>query len=535
MSMIGETLPGRVRRREGGMTSAPASMSAGVLTPAAVRALAGLSSLLLAAVLVAVLALSWDDIGVPGEALAGLARGEALLAFHASGFDAQRLPASSAPGALFDYVAVVLQRGLSLAGADAWRLASAIAALAAMLAAWRLAALLGGQRAALLALVMLALSGLWSGSMLSGGHDVALAACLTWAVLLVTRLLSAWPQPSRGDAVYLGVALGGALAMRPEALWLVLALLAPLLLQLSRARGGASGIALAVLTASLMYWLFRPGLPGSAAALALPLEASGGPTRSGLFAYLFVKLPELMLIGLALALAGRLWRSTPQPPAAERRRVGRERRMLHGPLLLAILVPPAMHWLAADRAGGEMGVALAMMPSLAVGAALGWRMFWQSLHGMPVARAAMATMFALLSGVHLGALLHLHPYTPLYFNQLSGGLRAGVSLWPIGAATSATRELAGALEAAVARQPDVVEKGSALQVAICGDAHASTILSPPLSLTTDWRKADFWLVLGGAGCPSTDGGHTLHRVMREGVVLGALVERRAVALSDRLR
>ena len=287
------------------------------------------------------------------------------------------------------------------------------------------------------------------------------------------------------------------------------------------------GIVILVLVA-LGRPVLWPGLAAAEVSAVVPtlvdgrLLLSSEVPRSYLHDYLVVKLPELMLIGLALALGGRPWR-TDDPAAAARERpmvAPHGGQPVHLPLALAITLPMAYAWLLRPALADGLRQFLFLLPPLAVAAALGWRLFWQALRGNAVAAWSVAAVAGLLVAIHMATLMHLQPYGHVFYNSLAGGLRGAAQGWVLDYNASSLRENVAYLEQHYGFEAD----GARVAVLVCGDPDLVRAWLPsPLEATRDASRADFLIAAGRPGCRERGAGEVIHAVSRRGVVLGQVV------------
>ena len=514
------------------------------------RLLARPASIVLAFGLLLYLAATWHSYGIGPDEPQRQAYGRLLLDFYQSGLvDTVQLQRAGtiAGGGLFDLLTAALEPIWPGPVWDLRHLVSGLFGLGGMLAAWRLARLLGGEAAALLAVVILALTGAWSGALFTHTAEIPQAACMSWALYFLTRLSVDLPRLAPSHAFGFAFSTGAALAIGDSAWLMPICLLLCLLVAARRDRQAGSrfghwllallpGVAIA---AGLM-WLGRPalltGLAGTGPGAVVPTLVDGSllfsneVPRSYLHDYLVVKLPELMLIGLGLALGGRPWRPAEATArVAERRAQTRRGSSLHLPLALAIGLPIAFAWLTRPALADGLRQFLFLLPPLAVASALGWRMFWQALRGNPAAAWLIAAIVGLLVAIHTTTLAHLQPYGHVFYNSLAGGLRGAAGSWVLDYNASSLREDVDMLEryTGLAGTPSTARPAGAVAVLICGDVvQARSALPPPFVPTRDPALARFAIVASQPGCPASGQGEVIHSVIRRGVVLGQLLDLR---------
>src|SRR6185369_2528615 len=148
-------------------------------------------ALLVFAVLGLYVALSWDQHGISNDEEVQHVYGRLLVDFYASGFADRAAFAYKnlyLYGGFFDLIAAGLERVVPLSVWDLRHLLSAGFGLLGLAAVWQLGRELGGEKVGLAALLLLALTGAWTGGMFTHTKDVPFAACMTWALYFTTRL-----------------------------------------------------------------------------------------------------------------------------------------------------------------------------------------------------------------------------------------------------------------------------------------------------------------------------------------------------------
>ncbi len=525
------------------------------------RAPARAVSLALALGLLLYLALTWDGYGLGPQEGQRQMYGRLLLDFYRSGFSDGALlqrPEMAQGGGLFDLLAALLELVWPGTVWDLRHLLSGVFGLAGVLAAWKLARLLAGETAAMAAALILTLSGAWSGAMFTHSAEIPLAACMAWGLYFVTCLVRGLPAIDRAGVLRFGFAAGAALAMGDGAWLLPLCLALTLAVAarqqgpkaLPRLAGWARQLLPAVLAALPLLLLARPLLlvdifsaPAAAVQVVVPTAMDGAVMlnqevpRSYLHEYLLVKLPELMLIGLALALGGRPWHSEAAERCTERRATARRGRPLHLPLVLAIALPIGYAWCFRPALADGLRQFLYLLPPMAVAAALGWRMLWQAVRGSELAAWSLAVVASLLVFAHATTLVHLHPYGHTYYNSLLGGLRGAFGGWVMDYDAASLRESAEFLNDWLAREQRREPAGARaapIPVAVCAEPlQARAWLSPRFEITRDVRRARFVIASSHLDCLDDLPGTRLHLVVRQGVPLAQVIDRRGAGTARR--
>ncbi|WP_342749585.1 hypothetical protein [Thauera aromatica] len=499
----------------------------------------------------------FDRYGISNDEEVQHVYGRLLLDFYASGLDDRRAFEYKnlyLYGGLFDLIAAALERLLHLdpAGARVWELRhllSAMFGLSGLAACWMLARQLGGELAGVVALVLLLVTGTWTGAMFTHTKDVPFAATMAWAAFFTVRVCRALPSPPMAGVVGLGLALGCAFGLRVGAVFAVGYLgITVLALSVQERRGSVparlaflrkSAVSLlpVALIAALLAALFWPWAVMSAGNLVKAITAfshfsfqldtildgrvmaNGEVPAHYLVSYLLVRLPELFLLGLAFA----AWVGLRTLPALFRAD-GRE-TSCHGlPVILAALLPLGYTLLAAPPLYNGIRHFIFLLPPLAALAGVGLVKAWQSAVRWPRARIAGLAGSLLLLAVHAGTLVRLHPYEYVAYNSLAGGLRGAAERWEQDYWATSLREAAGQLNTLVAREGAT---GRVYTVAVCAEPFQVAVwLDPGLIVTRDWRAADFFLSPTHMDCDGALKGQVVGKVERDGVPLAVVLDRR---------
>lgn len=517
------------------------------------------AALLLFAGLCVFVLLSFDLHGISNDEEVQHVYGRLLVDFYASGFADRSAFAYKnlyLYGGLFDLIAAGLERVVPMNVWDLRHLLSASFGLLGFVGTWLLARLLAGETAALLAVVVLALTGAWSGAMFTHTKDVPFATAMVWALYFTVRLAWSFPAQRAADRVGLGIALGCAFGLRVGAVFAVFYLGMTLLAAAWLAGGDARGrlvllarsvaglLPAAALAFALMsvFWPWAVQSPGnlveamttfSRFSFELYTILDGAVMKNGevpghyLASYLLVRLPELFLFGIALAVLGglHLLPSLAGAPAA------RVAALPWVPVALAAAFPLAYTLLAAPPLYNGLRHFTFVLPPLAVLAGAGLVSAWLRAARFPRVRAAAVAACVALAAVDLVLLVRLHPYQYVAYNGLAGGLRGAADRWELDYWSDTLREAAQRLNAHVASEAPA---GRDYTVAVCAESlQASVWLAPGLVVTRDWRAADFFLSATHMDCDTAVKGRIVAEVVREGVVLAIVRDRRELTGADR--
>jgi hypothetical protein len=502
------------------------------------------------AALVALVLASRGSVGVTWDEIFQREYGERVLAWFQSGFRDQGALTYSdlyLYGGLFDLLAQLCVRVSPLGAYETRHVLTGLCAVLGVAGSYRVAARVGGPRAGLYAACLLVLTPPWFGHALFNPKDIPFAAGAIWA-LDASVLLALGPTPPRLRSVlYAGLSTGIALAVRPGGMFLFAY---PFI-------GVAIGLARAVRArAPLAYGRLAPTLLLRGAlfmALAWALMVSTWP-----WAQLapFSRPLEAMRVAASFAwdgevlFGGELIHATRLPRS-------------YLPVWFALTLPELHYWAAligvtsvalalrARDVSEEIWVgsaAIAVGVVLPLGAALMLRpviydaqrhfLFllppWAALLGLGLAslhapgrsprmrRAALAVAAALACAVVVD-LVRLHPYEYVYFNRISGGLRAAAGRYELDYwGVSYKDGLAWVL-----RKLAPTKGRRPLRVAGC-DRDANTRLAyyveqwpgaaERVQIVRDYARADVYLALPRFHCDEVPG-EVLHTVKRQGVPL----------------
>lgn len=494
--------------------------------------------------------------GASNDELVQHTYGELLWRYYASGLTDQAAFSYKnlyLYGGLFDLVAVFLQKLLPFA--DVWHLRhllSALIGVVGLIGTARVARLLMGDRAAVMVMILLLLTGMWSGAMFTHTKDVPFATAMVWALYYALRCAAELPRPGLGLVLKLGFAVGCAISLRVGAVLSVgfigLAVLGAVLLQsgglLARLRFlGVSllsllpGLLLAIAMMAV-FWPWAVQAPdnifkafGAFSHFSFNMTTLvrgevvqlADVPRSYLPLYLSVKLPEILLAGLLLVplmlavwLKRRGWAD----------RSGREALARWVPVVFAALFPVVYAVLNRPPMYNGIRHFLFVVPPLAVLSAAGWDFAMtyaaRSGWGRLCTRSGFAGL-ALLAAVPLAL---IHPYGYVGFNGLTGWLPGAQGRWEMDYWASSLREAALELE-------DIL--GSATPgerphlVAVCAqEFQGNDVFDSRFEVTHIWPSAEFFISATQVGCDGIMNGTVVASVRRMGVPLAVIKDRRSL-------
>jgi hypothetical protein len=455
-------------------------------------------------------------------------------------------------GGFFDLIAAAIERFFpSLQIWEARHLLSALFGLAGFFAVWKTTRHLAGEKAAIVAVVLLALTGAWTGAMFTHTKDVPFATCMAWALYYTVRVLERLPRPPESLVLKLGTAIGCAFGLRVGAVFAVFYLLAGLCL-LTLLRGGRDGgsrwaffwrslfmllpAAVPALVLMGFFWpwsvmepenLYLAVTKFSHFAFNLDTIIDGQVLQNGavpgtyLATYLLVRLPELFLAALALALLFALAR-LPRLRAA----IVRDEAMRWLPVALAATVPLCYTLLAHPPLYNGIRHFTFLLPVFAVVGAWGVRALWRAAWAWRLEPLVMVAAAA-LAAFHLTTLVRLYPYEYVYYNQLVGGLPGAAGRWEMDYWSASLKEAIPFLSARIRDEQDVQPRQ--YSVAVCAETlQAAVYLPPQFEVTRDWTKADFFLSTTHMNCQEVLRGEKIGEIDRLGVPLMIVLDRRQV-------
>ena len=540
--------------------------------------------------------LTFNQYGISNDEEVQHTYGRLLLDFYTSGFvdrDAFNYRNLYLYGGFFDLVAAILERSLpalldplitgsilssstlttlpvSMFTSTTWmwdmrHLLSALFGLVGIYGAYKVARILGGERTGFFVMVLLAITGTWTGAMFTHTKDVPFGTCMVWALYYTICISQHLPKPSLGFSIKLGIAVGCAIGMRIGGAFAVFYLLLMLALAGWLLRGNWS--------ARLRFWFdaFKALLPAALVAFVLmaifwpwgvmspehPLEAAkafshfsfdmltvmdgevmqiGAVPREYLPAYLLVRLPEVFLLGLlGLLIISVL--NLRHFSVLRKLQLSNERLLIWFTLTLAALFP--LLFIMLDKPALYNGVRhfTFILPPLAILSALGLSMTWDALAKLPKIRVGFALIAILLSINTAYTLYSLHPYEYVYYNNLAGNMAEAEKEWEGDYWSSSLREAAQMLEAKI--PPDEVD-GDGLnhapyRVAVCAESiQGEAYLDHRFQVTSDWLNADFFISSTNMNCDKVLQGRIIGTVSRLGAVLAVVKDRRQLLEHERM-
>ena len=434
-------------------------------------------------------------------------------------------------GAAFDLLCAVGTRLSPLALYDTRHLLNAFVALVGALGCWFLAREIGGTRTALIAVIVLMLTPRWWGHGFNNPKDIPFAAGYVWSMVGLVRLLPVLPRVPNRLALATGLAIGMTLAIRVGGLMLFGYLGMAMLLSFPKTLADVRALAIAaakiVATAWLVMLAFWPW--AQTRPLLAPFEAfeimsnftwrgtvlfAGSEIHatqipaSYLSRWLLITLPEIVLVGLALALVVALW---------EGKR--------YGLVLFASIFPIAYIALQRPVVYDGMRHVLFVVPLFACLAARSLELTYERLRGWrpAVARLGLACVGVYLV-YHVAIMVRLHPNEYVYFNALVGGLPGAYGRYETDYWGNSNREAVRLLVEHIESESETVPP---YRVFVCSYPPTATTFFPNyLSRTREEEDADFLVGTTRWRCHQSMEGKEINVVERLGTPLSYVLDRR---------
>lgn len=526
-------------------------------TPAVFRK----ATLWLFLVLAIFIACTFHQYGISNDEEVQHVYGRLLMDFYGSGFADQsafHYKNLYLYGGFFDLIAAGMERLLPFWVWDMRHLLSALFGFAGMVAAYKIARQLGGERAAFIAVLLLAITGAWTGAMFTHTKDIPFATCMLWALYYTLRISGSLPQPSLALSVKLGIAVGFALGLRIGGVFAVLYLLIVLAwaayLQTKNWRARLAFAVTAVkhllpagITALVLMALFWPWAVMSP---EHPLEAArafshfafnmltivdgeviniGDAPGTYLIDYLLVRLPEVALLGLLSLLALAVYQA--RRLYASSRFYSSKTLLAWGSVTVAAVFP--LLFVLWDDPALYNGVRhfTFVIPPLLILAALGVHFTLDALELRPRLQLAYVLSCLVLVAVTAVTLGRLHPYEYIYYNHFAGSTSQAENDWEADYWSSSIREAADILEDKISGD----NHGKPYLVAVCAESlQGSAYLDRRFKVTKNWPLADFYISTTNMHCDQVLQGDIIGRIERLDATLAVIKDRRMLQGDARL-
>jgi hypothetical protein len=519
-----------------------------------------LSYALFAAIAIFIL-LTFKQYGISNDENVQHVYGQLLLKFYGSGFIDQSAFTYKnlyLYGGLFDLIAASLERVLPLWVWDIRHLLSAIFGFIGIVAVYKITKELAGERAAFFAILLLGLTGAWSGAMFTHTKDISFGACMAWAMYYTLLIAKHLPRVPLNLSVKLGIAIGCALGLRIGGAFAVIYLLLLVLIgaflqavtfkqKLDYWFKSAIGLIPAGITAFCLMILFWPwAIMGADHILIAAKSFShfafnmdtlvngkfvsiGEISRTYLFQYLFIRLPEIFLIGVACVF---LW------VIISFKKFKLANHLAELSVAITALLP--LIFVLYDRPALYNGVRhfTFIIPPLAVIAGIGLSQAWNALAQYKKSQFAFGILAAILTINTATTLYQLRPYEYVYYNQFAGSnFKETEHKWESDYWSSSLIETTQMLEDYLDKEETQVplkDHKEHYLVAVCAEAfQGDAYFDKRLSVTEDWVVADFFISSTNMNCDKVLQGKMVGTVDRLGATLAVVKDRRQLVGEDR--
>ncbi len=516
--------------------------------------------------LVIFILLTFKQYGISNDEQVQHVYGQLLLKFYSSGFTDQSAFVYKnlyLYGGFFDLVAALLEKILPIWVWDIRHLLSALFGLAGILAVYKISEKLAGERAALLAALLLTLTGAWAGAMFTHTKDVSFGACMAWALYYTMLISNKLDRIPLNLSLKLGVAVGFALGLRIggafAVIYLLLLVFIASLLQTSSIKEKLSfytqaiiGLIPAGIVAFTLMALFWPwAIMGADHILIAAKSFShfafnmntivdgtfvsiGEVSRSYLLEYLGIRLPEVFLLGILSAAVILL---TSMLHNMKQIKSFLTKKLPEISLTIGILFP--LLFVLFDRPALYNGVRhfTFIIPPLAVLAGIGLSKAWDGLSNYPRWQLSFSFVAIALTLNTSYILFELRPYEYVYYNHFAGkNLQQAEHHWEADYWSSslidATKLLENYLNAEQKNWPS--DHQGPYYVAVCAEAfQGRAYLDERFNITENWVRADFFISSTHMNCDKVLKGNIIGTVERLGAPLAVVKDRRDLLGEDR--
>jgi hypothetical protein len=483
--------------------------------------------------------------------------GRLLLKFYESGFhdfSAFHYKNLYLYGGFFDLIAALLEKLGGLWLWDMRHLLSAAFGLLGLLATYRTATLLRTPRTGFIALLLLLITGAWSGAMFTHTKDIPFATCMMWALYYTIKTCRAGTAIPLKLSLKLGVAVGCALGMRIGAGFAVVYLLLSLTFTcFALAKDFKSWLkhmldcCIFLLPAGMMAFLLMAIFwPWGVMSPTHPSEAIkafsyfsfdmltiddgvvtsiGKVPRTYLLSYLGVRLPEVFLLGLlqiALIVGFHV--------RGVFRQLHTRIAATYAPIFIAVVFPLVFVLITKPALYNGVRHFTFVLPPLAALAAVGIDKTLDALIDYPKATFAYVSLCLVLAASTISQLAHLHPYEYIYYNHFAGDTAIAEKRWEGDYWSSGLREAAKTLTSM-----QLPHRDTPYQVAVCAeDIQGSAYLDNRFEVSKNWNAADFFMSTTNMNCDKVMQGKVIGEVKRLDTTITVVKDRRDLVGDDRI-
>lgn len=497
--------------------------------------------------------ITFQHYGASNDEMVQHTYGQLLLNYYASGL--QDLSAFHYKnlflyGGLFDLIAAALENWVPWSVWDLRHLLSALFAWVGMVAVYRSAYLLANARAACWSILLLALTAAWSGAMFTHTKDVTFAACMAWVMFYSLRMAQDLRHIPFSLSVKLGIALGLAIGLRIGGVFGVLELAIVILIGMWRTKHlpSAAGLAayclLALIPAAVVSAVISifcwPWVVMGSQHLWIAVQSFshfsfnmntvvngawvniGEVPRSYLLQYLLLRLPELFLLSLLLALVYALvdgYRAIQQRQAQALARIA---------LIVIVAFPLLFVWWDKPALYNGIRHFTFILPALAVWAGIALDRGLQQPRSSRIQSCLLSACVISLAYT-LCILVRLYPYQYTYYNALAGDYAHAQQYWESDYWSSSTREASQRLMDFVQQEQSSqnATQQPSYSVALCAEAfQGEAYLDHRFHITEDWRRADFFISSTHMNCDTVLQGERIAEIKRFDTTLAVVKDRR---------
>lgn len=515
------------------------------------------ASYFLLALLSLFIAMTFTHYGLSNDEPVQHEYGRLLLDFYRSGFVDQHAfhyVNLYLYGGLFDLIAAILEKIVPINVWDLRHLLSALFGLAGVVATYKIAVEIAGQRAGFFAILLLGLTGAWTGAIFTHTKDIPFATCMAWALYYTVLASERFPKIPLGIAIKLGIAIGCALGLRVGGGFAVVYLFLTLIYASLRTdyqlktcliffeKGFLYLLPIAIVAFIFMaiFWpwgVMSPSHPFEAIRAFSHFSFNmttlmngeviniGEVPRFYLLEYLGVRLPEAFLIGLfSFAMYGLVHLKMPLSLFNPEKYVG------YVAVVIAVLFPITFVLLTKPALYNGIRHFTFILPPLAVIAALGIEKFLFRLSKFKWFSSVFIGIFIGLSVISLNQLIQLHPYEYVAYNAFGGTTDTLNKNWETDYWSSGMRETALMLN-----KMALPKRATPYLVAACTDSEqGGAYLDKRFVVTRNWTMADFFMATTQSDCDQAMQGRVIGEVKRLGLTLTVLKDRRHLEGEDRI-
>lgn len=481
------------------------------------------------ALLAIIAAVTFKDYGLGWDDYTQSQYGDLLVHLYGSGFTDRRALSFVnlyAYGGGYDLASALIAKILPFELFETRRLVGAAIGIVGIALTWRIARRVGGPLAGLIAMALLATSGIYYGHMFINCKDTPFAVAMMLTLFGLVRAFEDYPRPSYANvaivAIGFGLAFGSRILGGFALLYGLVALLTFIAIEWRR-----SGLRVAAPRARQFVLAFVPSVLLAYAVMALvwpwsvveplnPLQAVAYfstffevPWRE-LFAGMLIRVPDMprnylpqMLavnlseIFLVLGITGLIGAIV----ASFRRDLPANLRTILVLLAAAVLSPIAVAIIRRPAMYNGIRHFVFLLPPLAALAGIAGA--WLIGRAARVSRVA-ATIALALAGAALlppiATLVALHPYEYAYYNALAGGVQGARDRYMLDYWGLSFKQATAELRAKLAVSGERPSHGK-WRVATCGpQSPAQQELGPDFEVSWETKDADFALMLGEYYC-----------------------------------